>query len=162
VREVLERLRREGAGTPRIDASVILADGHARIEARARGGADLVRTVRVWIHERGAWQAHTPPLERRIDGELAWYAEALGPSGVLLATEGTARAPNLVRGTTVLADTVRPPVARSRDTILWGLATGGALALTVALVAAVRVATASVRESPHPPGVDRPRPDGER
>jgi len=159
VREVLERLRREGTGTPRIHASVIIADGHARIEASARGGADLVRSVRVWIEEGGAWRAHTPPLERPIDGELAWYAEAVGPSGVLLATEGTDAAPNLVRDAVA-----RPVVARSRDTILWGLATGGAVALTVAVVAAVRVATASVREQPHLPTLetDRRRPGRER
>lgn len=158
VREVLERLRREGAGTPRIDASVILADGHARIEARARGGADLVRSVRVWIREGGAWRAHAPPLERPLDDELEWYAEALGPSGVLLATEGTAAAPNLERA-------ARRVIARSHDTILWGLATAGALTLTVAVVTAVRVATASVREPPHlftDRSSDRRRPDGER
>jgi hypothetical protein len=69
-----------------------------------------------------------------------------------------------VRDTAVRDTVARPAVARSHDTILWGLATGGAVALTVALVAAVGVATASVREQPHLPTLeaDRRRPGRER
>ncbi len=69
-----------------------------RIDAEVRGDrAELVRTVR--LHGRvggGAWErSETAPLELAVPdaAEVAYYAEAVGPGGVVVANEGSAREP---------------------------------------------------------------------
>lgn len=95
--EMVEELRREGVRPPRISSDARVEDGVARVEVTAEGGADLLRETRLWA-DAGGWRA-VGTLEERLEPggpPLRWYAEALGPHGVRLATEGTRELPNVL------------------------------------------------------------------
>ncbi|MBX3273467.1 MAG: hypothetical protein KF729_24600 [Sandaracinaceae bacterium] len=145
LREALEALRRAGVRPPVLDAAAVVEDGVARIEARAEGGADLVRSVRIWVRE-GEWRAY-PRVERPLAGgaALRWYAEALGPGEVALASEGTRAQPNVLRVEhAAFSLAPAPAAAAAGDTALFvGLGAGAA-----ALVAGVAIALAVLLAPP--------------
>jgi hypothetical protein len=131
VREIMERLFREGAGPPRIDVHARINERRAHVEAEVEGGADLVRELLLWARTEGEWSSFRSPLELAVSDALSYYVEALGPSDVLLATDGTRDRPNVLR----------PPIVAASidDDVIWGVALGGggaaALAAIVAIVA---------------------------
>ncbi|MCA9610626.1 MAG: hypothetical protein KC619_33755 [Myxococcales bacterium] len=139
LREALEALRREGVRPPTVVADAQIERGVARIEARAEGGGDLVRGVRIWIRDDD-WRAFDR-VERPIEAgaELRWYAEALGPGELLLATEGNREQPNVLR-IQVEEVLLRPDDGASNDdALIWGVVggTAGAIAVGVGIALAI-------------------------
>lgn len=83
----------------RLDVSLDQREAEARLEARADGDpGGLVRHVRVAARiEDGAWiEAEDEPLTIPVDASraLAWYGEAIGPGGAVVASDGTRDAPH--------------------------------------------------------------------
>lgn len=144
LRETLETLHREGTRPPRVIVDARIEDGMARIEARAEGGADLLREVRIWVHE-GEWRSASRVERPLLPGEtLRWYVEALGPGDVRLATEGTRERPNTLR-LRVEEAVVAAQIANDDET-WWAVLGGGGAALVVGVAIAVGVVVGGTGE----------------
>lgn len=145
--ELVERFR-ELAGRRRLALEVALVEGEAeaRLEARASGDpGGLVRHVRVAARvDDGPWvEAEDEPLTIPIDPAraLAWYGEAIGPGGAIVASDGSRAAPHR-RG--AAASGGEPP---------WGWIGLGAGAAVIAgvVIAVVVVATQPADTQPSAP-----------
>ncbi|MCB9593463.1 MAG: hypothetical protein H6719_12085 [Sandaracinaceae bacterium] len=132
--ELVERFR-DFAGQRRLELAVELdqREREARLEARASGDpGGLVRHLRVAARvEDGAWvTAEDEPLTIPVDPEraLAWYGEALGPGGAVVASDGSRDAPHRREG------------ASAGDEVPWGwigLGAGAAVVLAVVITVVV-------------------------
>ncbi|MBX3272907.1 MAG: hypothetical protein KF729_21775 [Sandaracinaceae bacterium] len=145
--ELVERFARL-ADRRRLTLEVELTESEteARLEARAEGDpGGLVRHVRVAARVGdGAWlEAQDEPLILPIDAAraLAYYGEALGPGGAVVARDGSREAPHLREG------------ASGGDDAPWGwIALGAGAAVVIGVVIAIVVAaTAPADTQPSPP-----------
>ena len=141
LREMLEEVHLSGASPPRLRTDARIEDGRARIDARAEGGADLTESVRIVVDGEDAG----PSVDRPIAaGEtLAWYAEAVGPGALVLATFGTADEPNVLRVRVLETEVTNARSDEGGDDVGWWVALGGgggALVVGAAIVAGVLLA----------------------
>jgi len=123
--------------------------GEARLEARAEGDpGGLVRHVVVAARiDRAAWiEAEDEPLTIPVQPSqtLAWYGQAIGPGGAVVANDGSREAPR-VRAS--------PSAALEEDETPWlfiGLAAGGVLIIATVITLVVVLATPPSTQ-PSPP-----------
>ncbi len=157
VHDELERLRGDGVRPPRL--SVEVDRQGRRVEVRAAiedDRAQLVRSLVAHVRSAGSeafvdGDAGVATIEAHAGDLLEWYAEAYGPGGAVVASEGTALAP---RSYSVPADVLVSPSPRTADeddgSVLPWLALGGGV------VVAVVVAVALVAGDPDSASVGRP------
>ena len=99
VRQAADELRDEIGDGLRVRAWVDPMPGGARVAAEVSGDSGgIVESLRV--HTRvgeGAWRTDAPPVELEVSGDdsLAYAADAIGPGGAILASDGTSDAPLL-------------------------------------------------------------------
>jgi hypothetical protein len=132
VGDALDALRAE-PHTPEIDADARAIATGAEIRASVREGrADLVRGLRAWgRRDTGEWESGeggAVTIDAVATDTVLWYAEALGPGGVVVASHGTRTAP--------LSLTMPAPsaVAGGDDSLTWWLVGGGSAAIVVGAV----------------------------
>lgn len=111
VRKVFARLARLGVTAPRLVAAAAEIGGGLEVRASVQGGpAGLVHHV--WVFARPGPGAKWVQGEDRVSVFAApgvvidWYAEAVGPGGAVLVSQGTSTAPQHAQ--------VRVTVASSR------------------------------------------------
>ncbi|MCA9608025.1 MAG: hypothetical protein KC619_20595 [Myxococcales bacterium] len=145
--ELVERFRQlAGRRRLRLEVDLRQREAEARLEARTDGDpGGLVRHVRIAARvEDGAWvEAEDEPLTLPVDAAraLAWYGEAIGPGGAIVANDGTRAAPHL------------RPASGDEEEVPWGwigLGAGAAIVIGV-VVAVVVVATAPADTQPSAP-----------
>jgi len=149
------RIRAVGVAPPSLEVRAHPARDGVRFSAEVGvDGARLSRGTRLWARRPGSprWQGGTtaslfvvaPP-----DTEVLWYAELLGPAGVVLASSGTREAPRHVRaagrrrarhGTGSDSDTAVEGGADGDgegDGLTWWIVGGAAAAAALAVAAGV-------------------------
>lgn len=144
VHEALERAR-ASVRPPTLSAEARPTGTGVEVRARAdQHGADLVRSLRAYARrERDEeWRrgdAGAVSIDAAPGDTVLWYAEAIGPGGAVLLSEGSRVDPGaLVVPVPVASD------AGGGDETTWWLVGGGAAAAVVgAVVAVVAVVTTS-------------------
>ena len=141
VHEALDRLR-GGITPPSLEVDARPIEGGIEVRARVReGGADLVRGLRAhariapdgaWQHGEGGAVAIEAPALARVE----WFAHALGPGGVIVASEGSEDHPR-----TIIVP--EPTAAAADDSAWWAIGGSGAAVVIGAIAAGVAIAMTS-------------------
>ena len=135
VRQAADAIRGE-LSPLRVEALLEPTDEGARIDAEVQGDvAGLVRAIRV--HTRvagGSWLTGEPPVSLDVPSgaQLSYRAEALGPGGAVIASDGTADDP---RTWTSTAEVTEDDEGSGSTWAIVGI--GGALAVGLAVVLVV-------------------------
>jgi hypothetical protein len=161
LRNALDALRTQAH--PRLEIAVEATSGPGRYRLRgvvSNDGAGIVREPRVLARPRGEreWRASEDgvlAIETPAD-EIAYYAEAIGPGGAIIARQGSADAPLVLRSTAPVERVEEPsPVVEEEDGdfptgVVVALSAGAAVAIGVAVVLALilPVSPASPLERP--------------
>lgn len=144
VREALDRLR-GGIAPPSLEVDARPIEGGIEVRARVReGGADLVRGLRAhariapdgaWQHGEGGAVAIEAPALARVE----WFAHALGPGGVIVASEGSEDHPRAI----VVPVPIAAEAPASDDAVWWAIGGSGAAVVIGAIAAGVAIAMTS-------------------
>jgi hypothetical protein len=164
-RAALDEARIAQPEPPELDVDVYPAEGALRVVIECDDDVDLVRGTRLaWrLGGERAWH-RSEASEERIAGlagtAIEYYVEALGPGGVVVAREGSARAP--VRASIPGSDadatgglgTMTPTDGDGKTT--WFIAGGVTIAAIIAVVALVAMGRSSDRTDLGVPVVEWP------
>jgi hypothetical protein len=164
-RAALDEARIAQPEPPELDVDVYPADGALRIVIECDDDVDLVRGTRLaWrVGGERAWH-RSEAREERVAGlagtPVEYYVEALGPGGVVVAREGSARIP--VRASVPGSDAdatgglgTMTPTSDDGKTI-WFIAGGVTIAAILAVVALVALGRTSDRTDLGVPVVEWP------
>ncbi len=92
---VVERLREEIRAPVGVEVHGEVQRGEARVTVRATEDvASLVRSVRLYVREDEGWRARTGDTHR-LAPDTQYFAEAVGPGGAVLASEGSTTDPRM-------------------------------------------------------------------
>ena len=138
MREAATRARAQIAGPIEVRAEAVAVATGVTIEAAAHGDAGgLVREVRVMARvDGGSWRDGRPPMTLEGAGRVEFYAEAIGPGGVVLSSAGSRDAPR-----TWSESGAGAPGAGGDDALWIGLGIGAGVLVVGAVIAIVVVAT---------------------
>ncbi len=90
---VVERLREEIRAPVGVEVQSEVRGGEARVTVRATEDvASLVRSVRLYVREEEGWRARSGDTHR-LAPDTEYFAEAVGPGGAVLASDGSATDP---------------------------------------------------------------------
>lgn len=142
-----------GRGSLTLHVTMEESDGNARFEASAVGDpGGLVRHVVVAARAGdGPWvEAEDEPLRLHVDpaDALAWYGEAIGPGGAVVAHDGSRAAPR--RRGMLDANAATEPGGDQPPWLAIGLGAGAALVIA-AVITIVVTATTPPHTQPSPP-----------
>ena len=151
LREFYARLRQEGVSAPEIHAEAALVDG--RVVIRGVAGEDplgLLRSLRLGGRSAGApafalLDAGQLTLEPPTISPAAYYAQAIGPGGVVLASDGSPTDPLLF--SFQLSD---GGLGGGDELLLWVLIGAGAAVVVTAIVIGAVAASAGPSDLTQP------------
>jgi hypothetical protein len=145
LRDALDDLRDREHPPVEIAVEATSSRGRYRLRAAvANDGAGIVREPRVYARAGGEreWRASEGgvlTLDTAAD-EIAYYAEAVGPGGAIIARQGSADAPLVLRSTTRAERVVEPPPIVGDGVDDGGFPTGAVIGISVGAAVAIGVA----------------------